>query len=298
MTALVSTGEKREKHLRRRRKRWIFLFILLAVCSLGIYQGNTTVGVTHYTVVSEKLPKAFNGYKIVQLSDLHDAQYDIGHTDVVTQVKEIAPDAIFITGDFIDSNRYNLEQSLLLVEALQFVAPFYYVTGNHEIATNDLERIKGSLKELGVRVLTDEAEIITVSPNDSIAIGGVEDPLASGTGAHLAVEASIRKAFEQVPADLFKVLLSHRPEQFDVYAEQGIDVTFSGHAHGGQFRLPGLGGLVSPGQGWFPKYTSGVHEKGHSQMVVSRGLGNSVVPVRIFNQPEIVVVTFQQSLNE
>ena len=93
---------------------------------------------------------------------------------------------------------------------------------------------------------------------------------------------------------MFKILLSHRPEYFDVYVQNGVDVTFSGHAHGGQVRFPGFGGMVSPGQGIFPKLTSGIHEKEGSQLVVSRGIGNSIFPVRIFNQPEIVVVTFRK----
>jgi uncharacterized protein len=295
---LISTRKNKEKRLGRHYKyRWILLLVLIALCCLGVYQSNTTVGVTHYKIISDRLPEAFNYYKIVQLSDLHDAQFGENHMEVVNHVKMSTPDVIFITGDFIDSNRYDLEQSLLLVEELQHVAPLYYVTGNHEIATNDLERIKGALEEWGVRVLTDDADVITLSPGNSIAIGGIEDPLANELEDNLAIDASIRKAFEQVPANLFKVLLSHRPEQFDVYAEQGIDLTFSGHAHGGQFRIPGIGGLVSPGQGWFPKYTAGVQVKNGSHMIVSRGLGNSIIPVRIFNQPEIVIVTLQQSDN-
>ncbi|WP_318614273.1 metallophosphoesterase [Sporosarcina sp. YIM B06819] len=258
------------------------------------YWGNTTVGVTTYDIISDKLPADFDHYKIIQLSDLHDAEFGDHHEQVVNKVTMLAPNAIFITGDFIDSNRYNLEQSLVLVEELQSVAPMYYVTGNHEIATNDTERIKGALENLGVKVLSDEAEIITSSEGNAIAIGGIEDPMSSSLDDNEAVEASIRQAFEQVPDEVFKLLLSHRPEQFEVYAERGIDVTFSGHAHGGQFRIPGLGGLVAPGQGWFPVYTSGVHDNNGSRMIVSRGLGNSIIPIRIFNQPEIVVVTLRK----
>ena len=281
--------------LKKKRKRlWLLVVGMIAFLGLNTYWGNTTVGVTTYTIVSDKIPADFNLYKIVQLSDLHDAQFGDDHVEVVDKVTRIAPDVIFITGDFIDSNRYHLEQSLVLVDQLQSVAPMYYVTGNHEIATNDTERIKGALEDLGVRVLEDEAEIITLGADSAIAIGGVEDPLSSYVDDDEAVEASVSRAFEHVPDDMFKMLLSHRPEQFEVYARQGIDVTFSGHAHGGQFRIPGLGGLVAPGQGWFPAYTSGVHDNNGSRMVVSRGLGNSIIPVRFFNRPEIVVVTLRK----
>lgn len=294
MTASELSKQYSEKRLRsKKKKRWLILLIVLGVCGFGLYRGNATVGVTHYTLISENLPEAFHQYNIVQLSDLHDAMYGEGHEMVIKEVEMIAPDAIFITGDLIDSNRYDLERSLQLVEGLQTVAPLYYVTGNHEIATDDIEKIKRSLKQLGIRVLTDDADVI-ISSHDSIAIGGIEDPLASEMTDETATETSISRAFNQVPEDLFKILLAHRPEQFDVYVEQGIDIIFSGHAHGGQFRIPGIGGLVSPGEGWFPKYTSGIHEKNNSQMVVSRGLGNSIVPIRIFNRPEIVVVTLQR----
>lgn len=283
----------KKRKISLRRKWFVFLIIILLI-SFFIYKGNTTVGVTYFDIYSEEIPSAFDNYTIVQLSDLHDAEIGDDHLEVVHKVKLISPNAIFITGDFIDSNRYNLERSLTLIDELQFVAPIYYVTGNHEIATKDSKRIKASLVERGVRVLTNEADIVKIDTFNSIAIGGIEDPLGSKLEDDEAVKNSISHAFTDVPKSMFKILLSHRPEQFNVYVEEGIDVTFSGHAHGGQFRIPGIGGLVSPGQGWFPKYSSGTHEKNGSQLVVSRGLGNSVIPVRLFNQPEIVVVTLQK----
>ncbi len=277
------------------RRKWFLILLIIGLLSFVIYKGNTSVGVTHYEIVSDKFPVNYENYRIVQISDLHDAQFGENHIDVVNRVKMISPQAIFITGDFIDSNRYNLERSLILIEELQFVAPIYYVTGNHEIATQDMDRIQGALENLGVFVLSDEAEVITMFPDSRIVIGGIEDPLASEFEDDEAIKMSIERAFENIPDEMFKILLSHRPEQFNEYAEAGIDVTFSGHAHGGQFRIPGIGGLVSPGQGWLPKYSSGIHEKNGSHLVVSRGLGNSIIPVRLFNQPEIVVVTLRKS---
>lgn len=275
--------------------RKLFLIVIfLSIVGYAVYKGNTTVGTSYYKVTSNRLPASFDGYKIVQLSDLHDAMFGEDHADVVNKVKEIAPQAIFITGDFIDSNRYDLEQSLILVRELAQVAPIYYVTGNHEISTNEAELIKDALRELDVHVLTDEVDVISSKEGEVIAIGGIEDPLASVLEDEVAVAQSISTSFESIPDEVFKVLLSHRPEQFEAYVENEVDVTFSGHAHGGQFRIPGVGGLVAPGQGLFPKWTSGVHEKDGSQLVVSRGLGNSEMPLRLFNKPEIVVVTLQK----
>lgn len=276
-------------------RKMLLIILLIIIIGIVTYRGNTTVGTSFYEVSSDRLPASFEGYKIVQLSDLHDAKFGENHQDVVNEVKSIGPDAIFITGDFVDRNRYKLEQSLILLEELQHVAPIYYVTGNHEISTNDVARIKEGLQQFGVRILSDEVEIITSDKNESIAIGGVEDPLSSTLEDEEAVEVAIISAFDNLPTDMFKILLSHRPELFDTYVNNQIDITFSGHAHGGQFRIPGVGGLLSPGQGVFPKLTSGIHEKDGSRLVVSRGLGNSIMPVRLFNQPEIVVVTLKKS---
>ena len=275
-------------------RKSLLIILVLGILGFGIYKGNTTVGTTFYDVTFDRLPASFDSYKIVQLSDLHDAKFGERHEGVVDEVLALAPDAIFITGDFIDSNRYNLAQSLVLVEELENVAPIYYVTGNHEVSTNETDYIKEVLENLNVRVLSDEAELITSKSGETIAIGGIEDPLSSTLEDEDAVEISVASAFENIPEETFKILLSHRPEQFEVYARNGVDITFSGHAHGGQFRLPGLGGLISPGQGWFPKLTSGVHNKDGSSLIVSRGLGNSSMPVRIFNNPEIVVVTLRK----
>ena len=139
--------------------------------------------------------------------------------------------------------------------------------------------IKEALYALNVRVLSNEVAMIRSVEGEMIAIGGIEDPLSSILSDEEAVKESIMVMhLKTLLKNMFKVLLSHRPEQFDMYAAGGIDLTFSGHAHGGQFRIPGVGGLNSPGQGWFPKLTSGVHEKDGSRLVVSRGLGNSHVP--------------------
>ena len=167
--------------------------------------------------------------------------------DLVNKVKKLSPDAIFITGDFIDRNRYDLEQSLEIVKQLQDVAPIYFVTGNHEISTNDTVRIKRELTELGVHVLTDESLTIDSGKGEQIAIGGIEDPLSSNLDEEEYVEQAIDKAFKDVPDDMFKILLSHRPELFDVYVDRQIDLVFSGHAHGGQIRIPGIGGLDRTG---------------------------------------------------
>ncbi|MCK1999308.1 hypothetical protein SAMN04487786_0514 [Paenisporosarcina quisquiliarum] len=260
-----------------------FLMFIVAVIIL-LYISNSWIQTTEISVESDRVPTSFDGVKILQISDLHDATFGDNQEKLVKKVKKTDPDLIFITGDLIDSNRYNLDQSLELVRQIVDLAPIYYVTGNHEIATNDIENIKNSLTELGVNVLSNEEQIIEHKGED-IRIIGIEDPLNG-----ILVNEALSQ-FEE--SDLFTLVLSHRPETFQDYVDYKMDVVFSGHAHGGQFRLPGLGGLVAPGQGLFPSYTAGMYSENTTHMIVSRGLGNSAIPVRIFNSPEIVVVTLK-----
>ncbi|MEK3993230.1 metallophosphoesterase [Psychrobacillus sp. FSL K6-2365] len=260
-----------------------FLMFIVAVIIL-LYISNSWIQTTEISVESDRVPTSFDGVKILQISDLHDATFGDNQEKLVKKVKKTDPELIFITGDLIDSNRYNLDQSLELVRQIVDLAPIYYVTGNHEIATNDIENIKNSLTELGVNVLSNEEQIIEHKGED-IRIIGIEDPLNG-----ILVNEALSQ-FEE--SDLFTLVLSHRPETFQDYVDYKMDVVFSGHAHGGQFRLPGLGGLVAPGQGLFPSYTAGMYSENTTRMIVSRGLGNSAIPVRIFNSPEIVVVTLK-----
>ena len=193
-------------------RKLLLAIIVIGIFGFIIYKGNTTVGTTNYTLNSKRLPASFDGYKIIQLSDLHDAMFGEKHADIVNEVVKIAPDAIYITGDLIDRNRYDLEQSLLLVEAIKDVAPIYYVTGNHEISINDVDRIKSSLQELGVQILSDDRKILSSAEGEVMAIGGIEDPLSSTGDEQVTVERAVEKAFDGVPKDMFKILLSHRPD--------------------------------------------------------------------------------------
>jgi predicted MPP superfamily phosphohydrolase len=262
-------------------KKWIVVILVIAAI---LYTGNKTIKTTEITVESNKIPASFNGLKIVQISDLHDATFGKHQSKLVKKVKDENPDLIFITGDLIDSNRYDLKNSLEVVEQIVSIAPIYYVTGNHEIATNDVDHIKKELSNLGVIVLSNNEQIIEKN-GERIKIIGIEDPLSG-----VSVEDALIK-FKKT--EDFTLVLSHRPETFQDYVDNRLDIVFSGHAHGGQFRIPGLGGLVAPGQGLFPKYTAGLYEEKDTKMIVSRGLGNSVIPFRVFNTPELVVVVLQ-----
>ncbi|WP_142826861.1 metallophosphoesterase [Planococcus soli] len=272
------------------KKLAVFILLVLLVWG-GIWYSNKSVQTTEYTVASEELPEAFNGSKIVQVSDLHNATFGRKQSSLIEKVEAANPDAIFLTGDLVDSNRYDLEASLVLVDALVEMSNVYFVTGNHEVASNQVEEITAALQQRGVTVLADDS-VEWERDGESIQIAGIDDPLME---PDIHEEEATRQSLDSAQmTDDFTLLLAHRPEHFPIYAEDGVNVVFSGHAHGGQVRIPGLGGLIAPGQGWFPKVTEGIFEIDQSQMVVSRGLGNSTFPVRIFNLPEIVVVTLEK----
>jgi uncharacterized protein len=268
--------------------RKLVRYVLIIACLVVFfYVNNNWLTVSNHTIQSPEVPTSFDGYRIVQVSDLHDATFGENQQRLVKKIQQTKPDTIVITGDIIDSNRYNLQNSLDLIDQIVKIADVYYVTGNHEVATNDVDRIKEKLSDRGVRVLSNET-LKLERAGEAISLAGIEDPLMGKVASQMIADS-------RVPSDAFTVLLAHRPEDFQAYVDAGIDVTFSGHAHGGQFRIPGMGGLVAPGQGYFPKYTAGIHEQNQSKLVVSRGLGNSIIPMRLFNLPEIVVVTLKSN---
>lgn len=265
-------------------KRLSRIILYIVALLLFLYANNNLLVTTEYIIESGRLPKSFDGFRIVQVSDLHDATFGGGQQRLVKKVKEADPDAIFLTGDLIDSRRYDLQNSLDAVKQFVEMADVYYVLGNHEVAVNQTDEIYMALESLGVHILPNQSLEIERG-GERVAIIGIEDPLMGKE-----VQEMLDKAMAGTEEHTYKILLSHRPEKFKTYVENELDVVFTGHAHGGQVRLPFIGGLVAPGQGWLPTYTSGLYEADHTSMLVSRGLGNSLVPQRLFNLPELIVV--------
>lgn len=256
----------------------LLIFIFLKV-------NNNYIVTSAYELSSEDIPTSFHNFKIVQVSDLHDAMFGEGNERLVQKVANEQPDVIFITGDIIDSRRYDLAQSVATAKQLALIAPTYFVTGNHEVATNDLDTIYAELEQVGVITLKNEA-VQLQRDGETIIIAGLEDPLMN-----FEVEEQLQQV---VTNNQYTLLLSHRPELFDKYVTAQVDAVFAGHAHGGQIRIPFLlEGMFSPGQGWWPEYTAGVYEEQQTTMIVSRGLGNSAFQQRILNFPELVVVTLK-----
>ncbi len=271
-----------EKALRKPLK------VLLIVCALFIAFGlwvvwtNIALQVTNYTVTSHRLPDSFDGFKIVHISDLHDAEFGEDNIELVNKIQKIAPDIIVLTGDLVDAFRTDVAQSVSFARQAVRIAPTYYVPGNHEAHINDPD-IYRQLADVGVTVLYDKNTVITRG-EDQLYILGIQH------SNHIT--ETLQKLMPE--EDAFTLLLAHKPEPFSEYAAVGPDLVLSGHVHGGQARLPFIGGLYGSNQGVFPKYDAGLYTEGDSQMIISRGLGNSRFPVRFNNRPEIVVVTLKK----
>lgn len=272
----------------------ILIWGIPLVIGIGIFcfWQNNDIVITKHEYVNSEIPKAFNDLKIVHISDLHNKRFGKNQEKILSKIRESNPDIIVITGDLIDRRKYNLEVAMEFIKGAKEIAPIYYVAGNHEAWSGKYSEIKNNLIKSGVNVLDDD-DLELTRENEVIYILGLKDPdfltssYIDGTDTS-EVELKLK---EWKHRESFKILLSHRPELFNLYCANDIDMIFSGHAHGGQFRTPFGGGLIAPDQGFFPKYTSGKYENNKSTMFVSRGLGNSVIPIRIFNRPEIVEVT-------
>lgn len=280
--------------MKKKTRRWIAAIAAAAVLSLlgwALVWGNTALVTANVLVCSNGIPEAFDAYKIVQISDLHDAQIGKNNEKLIAMTAETEPDCIVLTGDFVDSSRFHPELSLSVAESLVKIAPVYYVSGNHEaiLPDEDYQALTDGLRGLGVCVLEDESAELTRG-GQSIRLIGLTD-IGFHPGTLEEKKDALRTALSALlPEDEFSVTLAHRPELMDVYTECGAPLVLSGHAHGGQIRLPGIGGLIAPGQGLFPKYTEGKYEENGTTLVVSRGIGNSVLPLRVNDRPQIVVV--------
>ena len=276
------------------KKKWILSLIALVLFILigWTLWANTALEVNEYEIVSDRIPQGFDGFRIAQISDLHNAEFGERNEKLIQLLSQTDPDIIVITGDLIDSRHTDIEIALDFARLAIKLAPVYYVSGNHEARVCEYEDLKMGLAEAGVIVLEEQKVQIT-REGKSISILGIDDPSFQEDYLFGDSESVARQAIEnlQNESDGYTVLLSHRPELFNLYVDTGMDLVFSGHAHGGQFRLPFIGGLAAPNQGFFPEYDAGLFSEGSTTMIVSKGVGNSIIPIRVNNRPEIIVAT-------
>ena len=279
----------------RTRKKIILALCAAALLALVIWTvwGNTSLVLTEYTVQDPDIPAAFDGFRIVQVSDLHNGEFGRENGRLLELIRAAQPDIIAITGDLIDSRHTDIPVALAFAERAVEIAPCYYVTGNHESRMEaEYAQLKAGLLALGVAVLENEKVELDRS-GETIQLLGVLDP-AFETHYRTTEAATMEKNLASLSQEGYQILLSHRPEFMDLYTQYDIDLVLSGHAHGGQVRLPYIGGLFAPSQGIFPKYDAGLFEEDGTQMLVSRGIGSSIIPLRFNNRPEVVLITLTQ----
>lgn len=280
------------------------LFILFIAFNISIltiiYISNNCIQNTTVNIQNKKIPEEFNGYTIVQISDLHNTEFGKNQSKLIKKIKKENPNAIVITGDLIDKRSQNMEndidKTVEFTKKINYLAPTYYVIGNHEAQIPKYQRnqLIEKLINSGVVVLANKSVKLTYGKSQ-INLIGINDVDLYYNKTEDCTNEKDMEILENILSKIkidekeFNILISHRPQFLDLYSKYKYDLVFTGHAHGGQIRLPFIGGLIAPEQGAFPKYTDGVHIKENTSMIISRGIGKSKFPFRFLNRPELIV---------
>ena len=272
---------------KKKRTTWAWIVVLLLiVVALMFADSSLRIVTNEYEAFFDDLPPEFDGYRIVQISDLHARRFGEGNRRLMEAVLTADPDIIAVTGDLIDSDNQG-ETAREILGALAPIAPVYYVTGNHEWDSGGLDELWRIIEESGVTSLRNEYVLLNEG-DASIVLAGAEDP---GGPSDMETPEELVSAIRRLEGgDSFIVMLNHRNDRLERYAALGVQLVLSGHAHGGLIRLPFTDGLIGPGRDLLPDYTSGIYTSGDTVMVVSRGFGG---PVRFLNNPEITVTVLR-----
>lgn len=275
------------KKSNKKLKKYSFLIIICITIFIYLHIQNNWIKVENFLVERNDIPQEFDGFKIVHISDVHLPKNASDVNEIISLVKKQSPDIIIMTGDIIDESAdiWNCKLDELC-KGLSEICDVYAVTGNHEVWNGNLDLWNQILTENNIRIVDDTFEIIERNQKQ-LVISGLSD--------NTPYSPEIFEYPNEI-AGLFHIMLAHRPELFNTYSSSKYSISpsivFSGHAHGGQFRIPFVGGLVAPDQGLFPSYTSGIYlSENNVMMIVSRGIGNSIVPFRINNRPHLLVIT-------
>lgn len=277
----------------RRPLRLLLPVLALAAAALFVYWDNTALQVCRFAPVFADLPEGFDGCRLAVISDLHGAEFGEGNQALFQAVAAEDPEYIFYLGDLEDKYRGAVPgYPEAVASALSAIAPTYYVTGNHEWAVGDVPALKARLAEHGVTVLSNE--FLPLERNgDQVILAGIDDPNGY---ADQKSPAQVAREVYAAYGDPFWLLLAHRNDRFaGEYSLLGADLVLSGHGHGGVIRLPFTDGLLSTNRSLFPSYTAGLYEENGSVLFATRGLGNSGISRRLFNRPEIAVVTLHRA---
>lgn len=271
-------------------------FLLLLILALFIYTiySNWQIKVTNYEIHSEEIPTSFKGFKIAQVSDLHNRDFGEENNRLLKKLDKQSPDIVVLTGDMVSTSDQNFEAFFSFTKKVASKYPTYYIVGNHEQAldSNYQEEIYNYLDSIGVTTIDNDV-VVLEDGEDKINLYGIWYHLmyyknAKDDSIHFGTE-QMSKIVGQAKEG-FNIGLIHNPVYFETYADWGMDLVLSGHMHGGIINVPFKGGLLSPEKEFFPKYDAGYFKYNHSQMIISRGLGDSIKIPRIFNTPELVII--------
>jgi len=281
----------------KRRVRLFPIILVVIILAIGfiLIDSNARLVTTTYELNYPNLPEAFDGYRIVVLSDVHAAVFGGENEGLVNRVRDAGPDIVAITGDLIDgTGKMATDEQIAIAQALAArlltIAPVYYITGNHDWDSHALRALLDALEETGVKTLRNRYALQEAG-GDAIVLAGTDDP--NGPADMIKPEDFVGKIIA-AEGGSFIVMLEHRNNNLRLYSELGVDLVLCGHAHGGIIRLPFTDGLIGPRRDLFPTYTSGVYAMGGTNMVVSRGVGNHTGFPRFLNNPEVVVVELKR----
>lgn len=279
---------KEKKKEKSNKRKWLYglliIVLLLMIC-------DPRLKTVKYSFESTKIETPI---KVALLTDLHGSWYGKEQRELITAIDREEPDVVLLGGDIFDDHvSYRESEETIAILSQKYKC--YYVTGNHEFWSEDVGNIWNIIRSYGVTILSGETDVIDMIEikGQLINICGVDDPYGGAYSDRiLPIEKQLQQIEEQRNKDCYSILLSHRPEYYELYSKYKHDLVLSGHAHGGQWRLPGiLNGLYAPNQGLFPKYAGGLYEYEGGTLVVSRGLDRWGIKFpRIFNRPELVIL--------
>ena len=281
----------------KKQKRRSFVFFLVVMIIIGrLYIDNNIIQTTNVEIISNKIPNSFEGYRIVQLSDLHNRSFGRDNSRLIRAMRELEPDIVVLTGDMVTGNDKDFTVFFNLVEQISQEYPIYYIPGNHEVALKDSSKQEflNLFERTGVVFLNNQKVELESDCGDIINLYGLWYQNLHYVKEPLNIEM-IEQYIGVANTSVYNILLTHQPKYFELYEKWGADLIMSGHIHGGMVRLPYFGPVFSPDEGLFPQYAAGEYHLNDSVLVVSRGLGIGTRGFRVFNRPDLVLITLKSA---
>ena len=293
--------------MKKLKKTLLITTIMMASPILYLYYQANFLDVSTYTISSEKIPGAFDGYTILQLTDMHSKEFGKKNRRLIGTINKLNPDIIVVTGDMMNSTEDNGNAFLNLASNLVKSYPIYYIDGNHELISKMVgEREEsiiysnyiGQLEQMGIHIINDK-KMELIENGETIHLRGLDIPLIFYSASDVEVNIDFDKNYLEnkigkSDPNTYEIMLAHYPKYVKAYEEWGADLVLSGHHHGGMIRLPYWGGVISHEGEFFPEYDAGKYTKGNATMIVGRGLSNHTYNIRVFNRPEIVVIQLEK----